>query len=113
LDRNTHVCLDVNKGANLKTTNKATMRVEAATSRYGNPQPQLTIEMPRGTHYRRLSAALYRAAAAIEMATPDDERWVVGVEATSDERGRIYLELSETTEDEAARALAVLRGVAG
>ncbi len=102
----------MNNRSNPTANEGTTVTIEAATSRYGNAQPQVTVQMPRGTHYRRLSAALYELAAKIERATPEYERWVLAVEATSDERGRIYLELSDASEEEAARALEVLRKAA-
>ena len=67
--------------------------------------------MPRGTPYRRLHAALHLLAADAELATPAREHWVVQTEVTSDERGRVYVEIADATEEEAERGLELLRAV--
>ena len=90
-----------------------TMTVGKVASRYGStPEPQIEVRMPKGTHFRRLHAALHRLAAEVELATPAREAWVVQTDPTSDERGRVYLELANGDEAEAARALALLRTIA-
>ena len=86
-----------------------TMTVGKVASRYGTPEPQVEVRLPKGTSFRRLQAALHRLAAEIELATPARESWVVQTEATSDERGRVYLELADGNEPEAARGLALLQ----
>ncbi|NOU32103.1 MAG: hypothetical protein HOO96_29720 [Polyangiaceae bacterium] len=85
------------------------MRVGQAASRYGTPEPQIEVRTPKGTHFRKLHAALHMLAAEAELATPAGESWVVQTDATSDQRGRIYLELADGNEQEAARGLELLR----
>jgi len=89
-----------------------TMTVGKVASRYGTPEPQIEVRMPKGTSFRRLHAALHRLAAEIELATPARESWVVQTDATSDERGRVYLELANGDEAEAARGVALLGTIA-
>jgi hypothetical protein len=97
------------------TTNQAiegaTMTVGQTKSRYGNPEPQVEVRMPKGSHHRRLNAALHLLAADAELATSTAERWVVQTETTSDERGRLYLELADATPAEAEQAMAMLRRI--
>ncbi len=88
-----------------------TMTVGNVASRYGTPEPQIEVRLPKGTSFRRLHAALHRLAAEIELATPVRESWVVQTDATSDERGRVYLELANGDEAEAARGVALLRTI--
>jgi hypothetical protein len=52
-------------------------------------------------------------AAEVELATPAGEAWVVQTDATSDERGRLYLELADATGAEAKRGLALLQRIRG
>ena len=92
-----------------KAIGSATIKVGQAASRYGTPEPQIEVRMPKGTHFRKLRAALHMLAAEAELATPAGESWVVQTDATSDERGRIYLELADGNEQEAARGLELLR----
>jgi len=87
----------------------ATIKVGQVASRYGTPEPQIEVRTPKGTHFRKLRAALHMLAAEVELATPAGESWVVQTHATSDERGRIYLELADGNEQEAARGLELLR----
>lgn len=96
-----------------KALEGAEITVARATSEFGTPQPQIEIRMPRGTHHRRLLAALHLLAAEAEAATPVGERWCVQIEAATNERGRVYLELAVGGEGEAERGLALLRGIAG
>lgn len=96
-----------------KTTKGATITASMVASRYGNPEPQLEVRMPKGTSFRRLHAALHLLAAEVELATPAGEAWIIQTDATSDERGRLYLELADATEEEAKRGLALLRRIGG
>ncbi len=89
----------------------ATVTVSMVESRYGNPEPQIEVRMPKGTHYRKISAVLHMLTAELELATPTHERWCVQTDATSDERGRVYLELSESTTDEAKRGIELMRQI--
>jgi len=92
-----------------KAIGSATIKVGQAASRYGTPEPQIEVRTPKGTHFRKLRATLHMLAAEAELATPAGEGWVVQTDATSDERGRIYLELADGNEQEAARGLELLR----
>jgi hypothetical protein len=92
-----------------KAIGSATITVGQVASRYGTPAPQIEVRMPKGTHFRKLHAALHMLAAEAELVTPGGESWVVQTDATSDERGRIYLELADGNEQEAARGLELLR----
>ena len=90
---------------------EATITVTAAASRYGTPEPQIEVRMPKGTHFRKLHAALHMLAAESELATPASEKWVVQTDATSDLRGRIYLELLDGDEQEAKRGVEFLHAI--
>ena len=87
----------------------ATTTAQLTTSRYGHPQPVLDVRLPRGTHHRLVSATLHELAAKAERATAAGERWVIHTEQHVDEGGRV--ELAQATDAEAARALAMLRGL--
>jgi hypothetical protein len=89
-----------------------TKSVSRGESRYGNPEPQIALCFPKGTHYRVVKAALYKLAADVELATPGSERWCVNIEDFN-ERGRVYLELADATPAEAARGMAFLTKLAG
>jgi hypothetical protein len=91
----------------------AAVTVERAKSGFWVPRPQIEVRLPRGAHHRRLLAALHLLAAEAEAATPQGEEWCVQMEATSDERGIVYLELLTGSEGEAERGLALMRAIAG
>lgn len=92
----------------------ATLTAGQGQSRWGStPEPEIEVRYPRGTHFRRLHVALHLIAAEVELATPAGERWCVQTEGTSDERGRVFLELSDGTPAEANRGLDLLRKVLG
>lgn len=78
-------------------------------SRFGAPEPQLEIRLPRGTDHHALQAELAKLAAALEQATAPAERWIVRTECFHDARGRVYLELFEASPAETARGMALLR----
>ncbi len=96
-----------------KAIKGATITASMVTSRYGNPEPQIEVRMPKGTYFRQLHAALHLLAAEVELATPAGEAWIVQTDATSDERGRLYLELADASEPEAKRGLALLQRLCG
>jgi hypothetical protein len=96
-----------------KALEGAAVTVERAKSGFWVPRPQIEVRMPRGAHHRMLLAALHLLAAEAEAATPLGEGWCVQTEATSDERGIVYLELLAGSEGEAERGVALLRGIAG
>jgi hypothetical protein len=81
--------------------------------RFNLPEPQIELTVGSPDERRRLSAALHQLAAAVELATPARERWLVQIEHFSDTRGRVYLELMRATPEEAERGMAVLSQVAG
>ena len=99
-------------------TNKTTvnpglkLKAEIVASQYGTLMPSLTLEAPREMHWRKVAAALHRLAAAVQEATPLNERWCVVVDAHSDSAGRVNLELAKGEQAEADRGLAVLEQIA-
>ena len=95
-----------------KTIEGATVTTALTTSRFGAREPEMVIRLPKGTHYRRVHAALHMVAAEVNLATPASERWCVQTEVFGDEGGRVYLELSRATEGEAQRGLDLLRRIA-
>jgi hypothetical protein len=85
------------------------------------PRPQIEVPWPqaasggrgRGNDHRQLNALLLLLAARVEQATPASERWVVSIKTRHDELGIVYLELSEGSDGEAQRGLAILQKVVG
>ncbi|NOJ89421.1 hypothetical protein HNV26_27990 [Myxococcus xanthus] len=91
-----------------------TLRLDLATSRYGTPQPQLDVILPRGSTHRHLSATLHALSADLELRTPSAERWIVQSERLLEpNHGRIYLELSEGDHAEAMRGMMLLSTLMG
>ena len=86
-----------------------TKTISQADSRYGNPEPQIALRFPKGTHHRVVKAALLKLAAELELATPANEGWLVNIKEYCDASGRVYLELSDATPAEAARGMALLK----
>ena len=84
------------------------MTARLGTSRYGNPEPQVLVHLPRSAHYRAVNAALLRVAADIELATPPEEGWCVQVGSD-----RVFIELADATPAEATRAMRILSKIAG
>jgi hypothetical protein len=80
-------------------------------SRYGTPTATLWITSSPGTPYRRVRAALHAVAMIAELGTSADEKWVIGIEVSSDLKGYVYVETVNGTDAEARRAMALL-GVA-
>jgi len=89
-----------------------TKTVSLGWSRHGNPEPEMALWFPKGTHYRIVKAALHNLAAEVELATPSGENWIVTAE-DHHENGRVYLELSGATAAEAERGMALLKALAG
>jgi hypothetical protein len=79
----------------------------AVTRRGAVPEPRLTPAFAPGADFRACRAAVYRLAAAVELATPGRERWIVQSTAW-----HVALELFLGDEAEVARAVAVLEAVA-
>ena len=96
-----------------KLLKTCTINAELGTSCYGSPQPQLTVLTPKGTPFRQLKAALLSLAAEAELATPGSERWIVQIDDAGNELGYVYVELSEGSDAEAKRGLALLKRIAG
>jgi hypothetical protein len=95
--------------ATIRNLRAGTLTASVRKSEYGTPRPQVEVRFPKGTHYRKASAALHALAAVAELATPGTESWVVVVDAHGDEVGRVYLELADGTAEEARRGLEMLR----
>lgn len=87
-------------------------RVTMGRSQYGHPEPRIEVQFGKGTNFRKVHAALHLLAAAVELATPQEEGWIVQIVAASaDDRGTVYLELLHASDEEAQRGLAVLQRV--
>ncbi len=97
----------------MKAKALATMTIEQTSREYGRPQPRVEIRMRRDATFHELRAVLHLIAAEIAMTTPPEERWRIRLSKYTEQRGRISIELSEGTEDEAKRAMEVLRRVVG
>ncbi|MFI5298631.1 MAG: hypothetical protein ACHREM_11075 [Polyangiales bacterium] len=97
----------------MKAKALATMSIEQTSRAYGRPQPRVEIQMRRDATFHELRAVLHLIAAEIAMTTPPEERWRIRLAECSDQRGQISIELSEGNEDEAKRAMEVLRRVVG
>lgn len=87
--------------------------VELAESIFQTPTPTIRLSYPlaRGSNHRKTRAALRRLAAEVDLATPATEGWVVDVHHDGDLCGRVVVELMHGGQDEARRAMSVLRGV--
>jgi len=83
--------------------------ISMARTHYGTRQPQIEIRTPTEMPFRDLRAGLHYLAATVELATPPDQHWIVQIEAMSDHRGRVYLELVLDSDAEAERGIALLR----
>jgi hypothetical protein len=92
---------------------QSTKTVSQGQSRYGTAEPQVEIQLPKGTSHRLVSAALHKLAADVELATPERERWLVQTESFNDARGRVYLELVDATPAEVERGMAILKTLVG
>ena len=100
----------------MSTTTKSTQpttTISQAESRFGNPEPQIALRFPKGTHHRIVKAALLKLAAELELATPASEGWGVNIEEYCDASGRVYLELADATPAEAERGMALLKSLVG
>lgn len=87
----------------MKTTTAKTTTVIANV-------PQISLHCPKGTNQRVVNAELHKLAAEIELATPEDERWLVRVDT---QNNRVYLELFIASRDEIECGLTILRKVVG
>ena len=92
---------------------QTTKTVSQGESRYGTAEPQIEIRLPKGTNHRMVNATLHKLAAAVELATPERERWIVQTESFFDARGRVYLEPADATPAEAERGMALLKKLVG
>jgi hypothetical protein len=97
----------------MSTKTHLTLTAELLTARYGTPSPTLRVVGPRDLHHREFSAALHDLAAAVERATPRNERWSVTRDRDGDTVGRITIEVAEGDAREVEAAMAVLKKVIG
>ena len=83
-------------------------RVKMAHNAYGHPEPRIEVRFAEGLHFRKAQAALHLLAAAVELATPPEERWVARLVVSSIEAaGWLSLELLHASDEEAQRGLEV------
>ena len=113
LDRFTHPRGRMNDAilntALIRNLRTARLHAKMGESRCGILQPEVEVRFDRGSHYRKSNAALHALAAAIELATPTNEGWIVQVNSHSDEVGFVYLELARGDQGEARRGLELLK----
>lgn len=86
--------------------------VEVGASRFGTPQPRLSVRASRGVSHRRVAAALHLVAALAEVETPASEGWGIEIERRTDESGWVWLDLLDGSVEEAERGAALLHQVA-
>ena len=101
------------KSQSKQTALKITTTVTLSADCFGTPRPQIELCFPKGSHHRAVSAALYKLAAEVELATPERERWRVRIDTFDDHHGCVYLELLDGMAPEVERGMTVLRKVAG
>jgi hypothetical protein len=87
--------------------------IDLDTSRHGIPTPTLQISIPKPGNHRHLKAALHEFSARLELATPPKDAWVITIGYAGDYHGRIEIELIQGTTEEADRAMALLKEIAG
>jgi len=98
--------------------NKTTMNAEVftaclGTSSEGKPEPRIDFHMPAGVEYGTAMTWIEKVSGAVELATPNGERWEIYLGYFREfSSGRVLLELAEGTAAEAERAMAILRSVA-
>lgn len=86
-----------------------------AVERYAGsaPSPKLVIYFAAGTPARTMNAIMFRVAAAVELATPERERWIVRADHRgAHDRMTVHLELATGSDDEVDRGIAVLQPIA-
>jgi hypothetical protein len=96
-----------------RTNVQATKTVSQGQSQYGIPQPQIEVQLPKGTSHRALNATIHELAAEIELATPAREGWIVQTEKLGPTRGRVYLELASARPAEVERGMEMLKALGG
>jgi hypothetical protein len=87
-------------------------RATLSESRYGTARPVIELESAPGTHWRVIHAAAHVIAARVQMSTPIEEGWNVGIESRGDRWAEVYIELADGKREEAERAMALLREIA-
>jgi hypothetical protein len=87
----------------------ATLTAEIVASPYGTPTPTLRVRMPKNAHHRHLRVAMHLIAAELELAIPARESWPVSMDTSSDHLGTITLEMMTDKQEEAERAMQLLR----
>lgn len=70
--------------------------------------PTLTILSTADVWYRSLRSVMHQAAAWLEEATPDSERWYVGTRMVTDNCASIFIETATIGEAEHSRAESLL-----
>lgn len=95
-----------------RTPQRPAMTLELATGEYGIPQPSIRIDLGAGANFRLTHAALHLVAARAEILS-GRERWCVQTRPNDsfDHKGRVYLELGDGSDAEAARGMALLQQV--
>jgi hypothetical protein len=86
-------------------------RAVLTETRYGAPRPTIELETAPGTHWRVIHAAAHAVAARVQMSTPIEESWNVEIERRGDRWAEVYIELAYGQQEEADRAMALLRRV--
>lgn len=74
---------------------------------HGFLRPALELKVAETASLREANAALHLLAAEVELATPEKEHWVAGIESLCD-GGIVFLELDSGSIAEFARAKAML-----
>ena len=87
-----------------------TYRARIARSSLGNLEPEVQVRFAKGTSHRMARGMLHLLAAFVESASAPSEGWSVQLDAASlaENRGRVFLELRDTTDEESRRGLEAL-----
>jgi len=82
--------------------------VHSTVCEYGNPLPVIELHFDKSENYRARTAAVFTVAAAVELASPAKESWMVTPEPR---RNRVVIELTSGYGAEVDSALATLNAV--
>lgn len=91
------------------------VKITTTTTEYGTPQPEMRLLQGPQTSRRELHAAAYECAAKAERALArSSDAWVITLNLVNpdDAAAVIVVELIHGTDDEAARAVALLHAIA-
>ncbi|WP_437298192.1 hypothetical protein [Sorangium sp. So ce426] len=100
----------------MRTTSKTTQSTKMVSQgqrRHGTAEPQIELGLSKGTSHSLVTAALNKLDAAVELTTPECDRWIVHTASVYDARGYVYLELADVTRAEAERGMAMLKKLVG